>query len=116
MFEIAARSALRRTFSFGWQNKRGRFTQEVPIRLEGIILLDAHFGSKARVELAYADFRFIPQSRHAAVRLDCPLSAKTGRPGAAVLRSKVARHFRQCPFRDTRLVDSCVRPVIREMP
>src|SRR5260221_1742869 len=39
-------------------------------------------GSNSEVELADADFRFTPESRHPAVRLGCPFRATT-RPARA---------------------------------
>jgi hypothetical protein len=36
---------------------------------------DVSFGSNSEVELADADFRFTPESRHPAVGLECPFRA-----------------------------------------
>ena len=40
---------------------------------------EVRVGSNSEVELADADFRFTPESRHPAVGLGCPFRARTGR-------------------------------------
>jgi hypothetical protein len=48
------------------------------------ITLDVREGSNSEVELADADFRFTPESRHPAGRLGCPFSARFGHRDASL--------------------------------
>jgi hypothetical protein len=49
---------------------------------------DFRSGSNSEVELADADFRFTPESRHPAAGLECPFRATSG-----LMRRSKQRHY-----------------------
>ncbi len=53
--------------------------------------LDVSVGSNSEVELADADFRFTPESRHPAVGLGCPFRAKR-----RLMHRNEQPHYSQC--------------------